>query len=235
MQWCAAALLGLAACGRVGFDATTDARAVPDGLRLWLELETDPSEGIVDSARGHAVACNGPCPIRAAGQIGAGYVFDGQQLDVTYAPDLAVTGAFTIAVWARLDVYPVDYACTFTKPIATTDFNSFAVCVEGTNHTAYANTDTATQRHELIGPTMPLGTWHHLAMTWDTATRIFYFDGTERARDSVTLAGDANDLRVGADNGNSLPVAFPWAGGLDDIRFYDRALPGEAIAALASP
>ena len=78
------------------------------------------------------------------------------------------------------------------------------------------------------------GVWHHIGFVWDGVHRHLYADGVEVAQDSTPLTG----LR-GLDGGlyfgaaDSLAPATFWAGLIDDIRIYNRALAAEQIEAMA--
>jgi hypothetical protein len=69
---------------------------------------------------------------------------------------------------------------------------------------------------------LPLNAWSHLAMSWDGTTQRLYVNGTQVASRAVggTLVNSMGALRFG---GNG--VWSEWfAGRLDEIRVYDRAL-----------
>ena len=69
---------------------------------------------------------------------------------------------------------------------------------------------------------LPLNTWSHLAATYDGATLRLYINGTQRATRAVTgpILTSANPLKLG---GNAVWGEF-FAGRLDEVRVYDRAL-----------
>jgi hypothetical protein len=67
------------------------------------------------------------------------------------------------------------------------------------------------------------GTWHHLGLVWNGAERILYMDDVEVARDAqAQLANASEGLFIGA--GASLTSDSFWAGMIDDVRIYDRAI-----------
>src|SRR5262245_13598404 len=76
-------------------------------------------------------------------------------------------------------------------------------------------------------PIPTLGTWHHVAGTWDGATVRLYVDGTQVA--SQPFAGpnqyDNSPVVIGADNDNADDLPDDgWNGFIDDVRIYNRAL-----------
>jgi len=65
--------------------------------------------------------------------------------------------------------------------------------------------------------------WHCVGFVWDGSNRILYADDVEVAKDSLAaLAGAYGGLHLGA--GNTLDAASFFAGLIDDVRIYDRAI-----------
>lgn len=70
----------------------------------------------------------------------------------------------------------------------------------------------------------PVGVWHHIAITYDSAGKYcdFYFDGVLRGRrtytSTVTTTIDAFEIGAQGNNGR------PFYGTMDDFRIYDSAL-----------
>ena len=79
----------------------------------------------------------------------------------------------------------------------------------------------------LDAPT-PLDTnWHHYAVTYDAGTTRLYVDGS--IVDEVsgwTLAATPQNLELGRDTWDS---GRYWAGKIDDVAIYNRALPGDDV------
>lgn len=258
------AIVGLAlagaGCGRIHFGAPATARAdaatdlasdaggdaaLPNGLLVWLQMETDPTTGIVDSAGGHAVTCGTPgCPTLVPGRPGAGqaYAFSGQELQVAYVPDLDPRGGYTAAAWVRLDRYPTTaehYACAVAKSIGATTYDSYSLCIDATHadDALYYAYSSATGQSYNYGPLYPApdGSWHHVAITWDGTELVGYLDGTPVAGPTaLAIAADTSDILVGADVNNGGGAPFFLYGALDDVMVFDRALPPEEIAQLAA-
>jgi hypothetical protein len=236
----------IAGCGRVGFDpvgsgAGADAlgdgldgsSTVPAGAQLWLEMDTDPNVVIIDRAGGHSVACTTSCPTVVSGIHGTAYNFANQQLQATYAADLDSTSGYTAAAWLRLDSLG-GIACAFTKPSSNDvgDANSFGLCVLASGQINYDSDISVGNGDPLLGRTMPLAQWHHLAEVWDGTTKRGYFDGVLDVMKSTTIPGDSSNVMVGADN---VVPKYQWPGAIDDAIYYTRALSAAEIAQLATP
>ena len=222
-------------CGRVRFDT---AHEVADGAldaadpSLILAFPFDVDFDDVHGA--HPTCAAGTCPTQVPGKHGKAARFDGIDDCLVLADDGSTdVPHLTLALWvnrARLDEY-----APFSKPfqMATTSFNSWQyeehidMMIGFTTHNA--------GRHDTLGVLGPVvGAWHHLAMTFDGATKLLYVDGAP-----IIMTGEPDAVQY--DNGpvligcdiNSNAVIYPFAGMLDDVRFYDRALSAAEIAALA--
>ncbi|MHC4681768.1 MAG: LamG-like jellyroll fold domain-containing protein [Planctomycetota bacterium] len=67
------------------------------------------------------------------------------------------------------------------------------------------------------------GGWHRVGVVWDGTNRSLYVDDVMVATDSqFTLGGSGGGLHVGCDE-NQTPGTF-WAGMIDDVRIYNRAV-----------
>jgi hypothetical protein len=79
-------------------------------------------------------------------------------------------------------------------------------------------------------PGLPLNTWTHIAVTYDRTQILLYVNGSLRA--AVAQAGNItrsnNPLRIG---GNAVFTQEFFAGMIDDVRIYNRALSATEIVA----
>ncbi|HET8606476.1 MAG TPA: LamG-like jellyroll fold domain-containing protein, partial [Gaiellaceae bacterium] len=162
----------------------------------------------------------------SAGHSGNALSFNGSNAWVTVpgTTALQLTKAFTLEAWV--------------KPTAENGAWRAAVIKEdpGRNeldYGLYASTDTGPPSgHVLVGSppdsylrgttTPPLGTWTHLAASYDGSTLRVYQNGALQAQKAVSGAIDTSTgpLRIGGDN-----VWGEWFAGLiDDVRVYNRAL-----------
>jgi hypothetical protein len=81
-----------------------------------------------------------------------------------------------------------------------------------------------------LGPTtaLPVNTWSHIATTYDRTNWRFYVNGVQVATRAYTPAIQASTgaLRIG---GNSIWSEW-FAGQIDEVRVYDRALSAAEVA-----
>lgn len=83
--------------------------------------------------------------------------------------------------------------------------------------------------------TISAGAWYHVALTWTGGQLRLYVNGLLDA--SSTTPGTALDLSgsVLATLGSTPLIGSPYAGALDEVRIYNRALSAAEVTALAVP
>lgn len=170
-----------------------------------------------------------------------GLLFDGaSRVSMGPAPALGLA-SFTVEAWVRRDgrgttantgvgglkLVPIvakgrgesdgsnvdcNYAFGFYGDVLGADFEDMA---SGANHPIYGKT------------AIPLGSWHHVAATYDGATWRLYVDGVldaESAANAVPRHDSIQHFALGAALNSKGEAAGGLVGGLDEVRVYGRAL-----------
>ena len=221
-------------------DASADAAPIDPSLIAWLLFEDDPTDSVADAA-GPAASCVTTCPTRVPGPRGTAYKFDGIG-DALVTPDEArfrlATG--TLALWIHLDGWPPpsEFACLVGKPFSTASANSWELYLFGITTTA-ARLEGGGDSGPGIYAQSPwaagLGTWVHVAMTWDPSSIHIYVDAVEvSTAGGVSMTFDSHPLAIGADLSDTVWSRFV-AASVDDLRIYNRVVSLAELAALALP
>jgi hypothetical protein len=244
-------VLGLCACGfRHGLvppvadgspdDVTVIDHAMPDAgdpsLVAWYKMDALPSNTAPDSSgNGHDGTCTS-CPATIAAHIGNGYQFQDQRIDVPATTGLRTMPALTVAFWLRVDADNGSYRCAVQKGYGTGSSNSWQMCVTDASQ-LYFGSDSGGLGDSLFATnTVPVGQWHHLAITWDGSTKNIWYDAALVASSlGHTVAFDDRPVTLGADIDDPVTGTnvAPFVGVLDDVRIYNRALGSAEIAVLA--
>ena len=181
-----------------------------------------------NSARGHTGSLSNAA-WTAAGHAGSALTFNGSSswVAVPDSPDLDLTTGLTLEAWLN--------------PTSVTSWRT-VVLKEGVGELAYAlyaNDDGAQPILSVhFGGTttiasspsrLAVNTWSHLAATYDGVTERLFVNGVQVGTQARTGAIDvtAGRLMIG---GNSLWNEF-FAGTIDDLRIYNRALSAAEIQA----
>jgi hypothetical protein len=170
------------------------------------------------------------------GVLGNALTFSGNATRVQIVPTSAMvpTGnTMTITAWVKpksLDGNMTVIRLVNTYDIRVNSNDKFKTIIKNQAGTSSGET--------FSNDSLSLDTWHHIAVVVDNDSVITYLDGVYQVTDALSLSsfnytgppfaylGDA-DL-VDNVTGNN------WAGDLDDIRVYDRAMTAAEIAEMAA-
>lgn len=205
---------------------TVSNAAVPAGLVAAFGFDEGSGTTALDaSGNGNVGQISGATRV-PGGHFGAGLSFNGTSdlVSVADAATLDLTNGITLEAWVQ--------------PTAIGGWQT-AMLKEGTSGLAYA----LYANEDPVGPvgyvnisgdkpvtgagTLPLNTWSHIAMTYDGANMRLYRNGVQvglRAQTGST-AVSTGMLRIG---GNAVWGEY-FAGLIDEVRVYDRALTAAEI------
>jgi fibronectin type 3 domain-containing protein len=157
-----------------------------------------------------------------AGHNGSGLSLDGVNDHVSLGNlGTFYTAGFTLEAWVRKSTTKQDVAIVGSwagdGPMLWVDH------VAGRHHLTLGSSFSA---YLDSGVSPAVGTWQHVAATFDGVTARYYVDGVEVASRTVSgSVGSSNTWRIGAYG--TAPAGF-LDGVVDDVRIYNRALsPGE--------
>ncbi len=147
--------------------------------------------------------------------------FDGDVWVQDDAGDFDFTEGMTVEAWVRPATVPTDSATVLRKD------GQYMLRVDGTGAVVFRtwkgrSTTEATTQPALVSP----GRWTHVAATWDGAVMTVFVNGEQHASALQTAPLDVTD--------NTLHLATAgnydwWAGDLDEVAVYDRALSSETL------
>jgi hypothetical protein len=251
MRWLLWGAALAVSCGRIGFgDIADDGAVAPlSGLVAWYRFDDGSGTVVADSSgnglKGFTNGCMSPYPTWTTGRFGGAILLTAANQNCVSAsenPLFELAGNWTVSAWvspASLPVVGEGYPIV-VKPNAISQFN-YALYLDhgflGAANLGFAVAfDDSTSTRNIAGATyqVALGTWYHVAGTWDGARLTLFVDG----------------VAVGAINPPGVPSATVYGGGdlsllgknqcctqyfdgaLDDVRIYSRALASSEIATL---
>jgi hypothetical protein len=206
------------------------------GVIAWWPLDNDASDA---SGNGHDGAVVGGTvnfgQAGANGATGLSASFPNQgHIDVPYAAALNPgtqspngSGSFTIALWANSSSNG-----GFNSPFTAREDNGASVNGpiiynnNGGNWSYWAgNNGPSGAWNAINGPAVPVNTWQHVAITYNSATqtRNMFIDGTEVLTANIGVSANVlRDIHIGSgqDDGRN----FYWNGQIDDVIMFDEAL-----------
>lgn len=249
MRWLLV-LAALAACGRSRFDeradgaiagdtATTDAGLL--GLVVRYSMDNDPTAGSVPaipaSNPAYNAQCMPNCPTPTTGHLGGAYHFTA--VGGFMIPTAALVGGFpyTVALWVKPITTAPDDMCTVTKPYSvSSDANVFNMVIKKAGSVDYETTNNGgSYDYAMAGVVDLRGAWHHIAATWDGTTKRIYVDGALRGMQTITTLDSNEPMYLGVDyDFGAVATINRYAGDLDELEFYSRALSDQEVALIST-
>lgn len=182
-------------------------------------VTANANDGMISG--GNSWAQNG-YPMAKYPNMGA-LTFSGGVMDVGVKGMPSLTQSTSISLW-------VNYA---SVPGATQPFIGFGTAGTGRLKLGFNANQIAAWKASggstvMVGSAAPASGWHHVAYTFDGTTRRLYVDGT--ATDMSTMTGDTGAVTVGQIGSYGTQN---FAGTLDEIRVYNRALTAGEVTSLS--
>lgn len=211
--------LGLGAVGTTVTDTT--------GLHLD-NFQVTPS--LTDSAGTNAGIATGGITLGAtggpSGEPNTAAVFDGVN-DAVVVPDAAALRPATVSIeaWVRPNAGIPNFASVATKTTTDSWSDGYGMFALNGGIAFWVNNDDV---NRVFTPALPAGTWSHVVGTYDGSMVRIYRNGTlvQSFAHSAPLTHSSSPLLIG----NAAGVGFHWAGGLDEVAVYSRALTATEVA-----
>jgi len=212
---------------------------LPPGLVVWLPLDDTSAASVADVVSGFGGTCTGTeCPTSTAGHHGNAFLFDGTD-DCIVVANMGQFGQaqITLAAWVRQDVTKsVSFVSKPATSVSSTA-DSWQLETLSTGELSFTTSHGSMSNTRIMSAAgaLPIGSWHHIAATFDGATKVLYLDGAQLAAgaQSVPFAYDVPPMYIGCDDNNGTRVERV-AGAIDDVQLYNRALTPAEIQMLAA-
>ena len=162
-----------------------------------------------------------------AGRFGKALSFDGVDDIVTIADadTLDASDALTLEAWVK-PAQHADWHTVMLKEKSGTDLN-YALYSSSWGHNPSAHAWVNGEKDTRGTANLPLASWSHLALTYDSSTLRLYVDGVQVSSKAVSgsIGASTLPLHIG---GNALWGEF-FKGAIDEVRVYRRALTAAEI------
>lgn len=198
----------------------------PDKLALKLNMDEGQGSKAYDESvnANHGILTNGPT--WAAGKFGNGLSFDGVD-DYATIPDAAsldLASDFSFSLWVKPLTIPASTKSIFSKGLLNVSRN-WSVSLTSTGKVEFAFGDGTTSQVITGATTLSVGTWYHVAGTWNNTSKTLSVYVNNISDASNTFAGktpitNANAVTLGAtsDGNNNINAV------IDEVRLWSRLL-----------
>ena len=184
--------------------------------------------------------------VQGGAQFSGDSVIGGQALSLDGVNDYVNAGnfnlaeRFTIAMWAKADSSQFNiqtFAANIQGGLIPSGFRFFVNSYDTQDGRIVfeAGNDVAGDHAFSPTGTFAFNQWNHVAVTVDRPAGLvqLYYNGNDVTQDPTTL--NNFNLNATLHLGQMTANDWPLAGGLDDVRVYNRLLNASEIAGLASP
>ena len=204
--------------------------AVPAGLVAAYAFDDGSGSSATDaSGNNRTGTLSGGATWTSSGRFGGAINFNGSSGLVTIADHslFDFTSQITIEAWVRPTVRS-NWDTIVMKPSGSSA-RAYALYSGNSNGNVAGTLRLGSTERTVTGALLTLNTWTHVAMTYNGSIIRLYVNGTQvatrSASGSITTSGNALTI------GGSSTFARWFAGTIDEVRFYNRALSQSEIQA----
>ena len=203
--------------------------APAEGLVGWWSFdESDDSPVALDcSGNGRGAVMKGAT--RARGIDGRALVCDGGSAVIPYSPALSTGSAMTISCWLKTDKAGQEGKWFVNRIFSGGTDTGFRFGLSG-GRPCFAIPVTGWSHHFRTEEPLPVGRWVHVAGTFDGEVMRIHMDGKEAASLKRPGAVHSNEFHLCLGS-YEVDHAAHFAGLLDEVKLYARALSAEEIRA----
>jgi hypothetical protein len=207
--------------------------AIPDGSTLntglvsWWRGEGNAN----DSAGANNGTVQGGVTF-VAGKVGQAFEFNGSTGDVRVptSTTLDLAQGYTIAFWIQVAALPSTEIKIMIKWVSGAETKQVVLEPNGTMGLGLY--PVASNGFVSTSTPLTLNTWHFVTATYDGSNERIYLDGQVEGSQAGTgnVVNSTGAVYFASDSSKGGPPFF--AGGLDEIRWYSRALSASEVMAL---
>ena len=197
----------------------------------WFKMDdstwTGTSADVTDSVAGaYTGTAQGGAQLTNNGKYLKGGYFDGTNDYVSLggSTGLDLGANITLEAWIKLNVIPTG---TQIMPIISkSKSGAYAIVVDANTGKIETNFNIGStiKAGETISGNMVVGTWYHIAATFDGGTVKFYRDGVLKSTvaASPSIFTNTESIYIGANPTSNTPTASQYFNGfIDDVKIYD--------------
>ncbi len=202
---------------------------------VWYSLEDAGAATVLDGAGSHDAASTGTITA-VVGKAGLAAKLDGSTAHLDAGVPLS-TASFSWAGWVRMDALPSgDFGVIANHGNGPSSYSGWLLVVDPTGVPSIFTeggsgaTEIGTSTHTPLA----VGTWVHLAVTFNAGEVFLYVNGNPGAGANLNydaILDGGNPYVLGHDENNGVRY---FAGTLDEVGYWNAALSADEVKALVA-
>jgi uncharacterized repeat protein (TIGR02543 family) len=209
-----------------------DATFLNDGLQLYYPF-TFAAEGAIDaSGNGHNGVLHGSTWQDEGNPSGSRQLGSGSYIDIGTDVNFAAWERYSISLWFKRDLTPIDATGYGDKLLCKTDWYSDQHLRMIPGGSLHFTVGTGGGPYPFVGYGVECwenfqdNTWHHLVVVRDGSLATLWIDGTQKhvTSNAISIASNTQPLYIGYSPSGDAYQRRYWPGNIDELRIYNRAL-----------
>lgn len=205
-----------------------DISSLNTGLILKMDFDEDNFDD-TSTANHDGTCAKDACPRwTSSGRFGGGYVFDGTNDFVSAGNVLKKDESlpFTMSAWVKTDIKNTEW-----KTIIGTDqsFAEVAVSSDADGNSAKFGQNSGATSWFVDGGVIPESEWHHIVGVYDGTNATIFVDGALKEGPVLHAFDENHGVTLLGKLGLASSQEDYFAGTLDEVRIWERALLAEEI------
>jgi hypothetical protein len=177
-------------------------------------------------------------PVAITGKLGGAMSFDGTDdyMVVPYSPMLNISTGITVSVWLKVNSWGTSYQPIIGRKIADPDNRDVFMLYSESGSSLRFDLQAGfiDNRNQIIAVSLPSGgVWHHIAATWTGTNMQMFVDGTLAGSKVTDSSGPIQSVTNALYMAKREEYPYHFAGALDEVRLYNRALSPDEILLLS--
>lgn len=209
-----------------------DVTSLNSGLQLYYPF-TSATEGATDaSGNGHDGVLHGTTWQDDGRPAGSRLLGSGNYIDVGAEVNFAAWEQYSISLWFKRDLTPIDATGYGDKLLCKTDWYSDQHLRMIPGGSLHFSVTTGGGPYPSIGYVVGCwenfqdNMWHHLVVVRSNNLATLWIDGVQKSvtSNAISITSNTKPLYLGYSPSGDTYQRRYWPGNLDELRIYDRAL-----------
>ncbi len=209
-----------------------DETSVNSGLQLYYPFTSEAGGSTDASGNGHNGVLHGTTWQDDGKPSGSRRLGSGSYIDIGTDVNFAAWNQYSISLWFKRDLTPIDASGYGDKLLCKTDWYSDQHLRMIPGGSIHFTLGTGGGPNPFVGYGVECwenfqdNTWHHLVVVRNSNLATLWIDGTQKSvtSNAISITSNSQPLYLGYSPSGDAFQRRCWPGNIDELRIYNRAL-----------